>query len=278
MATVTFTNSGSIQPLSAVEVAVASISGGPFVAVDAYVSGGSPGAQLQFRLYATVSGLRSLVASAIYAGPGVIGNSVLQWTVIEQALAKIPAVAGASQYDLVVVGMAPVGPAGLPILATLAGTNQFDADVLASASPAATITNTGCSRFADVGANISASCDVDLFVSCGGGSVEGLVKTVHVQGTDGLAAIMREVQLPVGTQYRVAIRNGSLGALSLATYSRIALPTSVTMNLVAANQIILTEIAAPAAIPNKAIIFLDIADGVVKIIGSAGTTTPIGPA
>lgn len=278
MATVTFTNSGSVQPVSAVETAVASISGGPFVAVDAYVSGGSPGAQLQFRLYATVSGLRSLVASAIYAGPGVLGNSVLQWTVIDQPAAKYPVIAGASQYDLVVVGTNPVGSAGLPILATLAGTDQYDADVLASASPAAAITNTGCAQLADVGANISATCDVDLFVSCGGGSVEALVKTVHVQGSDGLAAIMRQVPLPVGTQYRVAIRNGSLGALSLATYSILPSSTTVVANLVNANQIILSKIAAPAAIPNKAIIFLDLADGVVKIIGSAGTVTPIGPA
>jgi hypothetical protein len=278
MPTVTFTNSASIQPVGAVEKAVASIAGGPFVAVDAYVSGGTPGVQLQFKLYAVVGGLRTAIANAVYAGPGVIGSSVLEWTVIDQPDASIPVIAGATQYDLVVLATSPIGVAGAAILATLAGTNEYDANVLAASSPATPITNVGCAQLADVGASLSGTCDVDLFVSCGGGSVEGLVRSVHLNGVDGLAAIMRQVPLPVGTQYRAAVRNGSLSSMSLATYSRISLPTNVSLNVVAANQVILTPIAAPVPIAGKAIIYLDIADGVVKIAGSAGTITPIGPA
>jgi hypothetical protein len=40
----------------------------------------------------------------------------------------------------------------------------------------------------------------------------------------------------------------------------------------------LEPIARPAALPGSARIFLDASDGIVKIIGSAGTLTPIGPA
>lgn len=236
MTTPTFANSGSIQPAQGGEVACCSITGGPFAAVDAYVSGGG-GAQLEMRLYATVGTLRTLVATAPYSGPpvGAAGQgSVLEWTVIDQPKATNPVVAGGTQYDLVAFGSTG---AGAPIFCTLAGTNGYDTPVSASATVAApsnfgsttVATNVGCAQLADVGVDQAGvqACAFDVLVSCGAGSVEALVGTGTIGGTDGKADVIRQLPLPVGTQYRLAVRNTDGGqgvgnvTASLATYVQI---------------------------------------------------------
>ena len=229
-----FANSGSVQPAQGGEVACCSIAGGPFAAVDAYVSGGG-GAQLEMRLYATVGTLRTLVATAPYSGPpvGAAGQgTVLEWTVINQPKATNPVVAGGTQYDLVAFGSSG---AGAPIKCTLAGTNAYDTAVSASATVAApsnfgsttVATNVGCAQLADVGVDQAGvqACAFDVLVSCGAGSVEALVGTGTIGGNDGKADVIRQLPLPVGTQYRLAVRNtdggrysGTVNA-SLGTYN-----------------------------------------------------------
>lgn len=237
MTTPTFSNSGSKQPAQGGEVACCSIAGGPFAAVDAYVSGGG-GAELQMRLYATVGTLRTLVATAPYSGPpvGAAGQgSVLKWTNVLQPDATSPVVAGGTQYDLVAFGLTG---AGASIQCTLAGTNAYDAAVGASATVAVpsnygsttVATNVGCAQLADVGVDQAGvpSLAFDVFVSCGAGSVEALVGTGSTGGTDGKADVVRQLPLPVGTQYRLAVREtagarnvGNVTA-SLGTYNSIA--------------------------------------------------------
>lgn len=233
---VTFANSVAIQPKQGIEVAVASIAGGPFDNVDALVSGGGGGIQLQFRLYATVGTLRTLVAQSNYGGPP--GSTPLQGTILEwSSLGKPvtnPVHAGGTQYDLVVYGQNGDGPT---VLATLAGSSAYDVSSATSVTVAfpalyasTTITtNSGYSEFADVGVNQSglAACAFDLFASCGAGSVEALVQSQTVAGSDGLTSILREISLPVSTTYRLAVRNtGTVGSgnvtASLATYTTVA--------------------------------------------------------
>jgi hypothetical protein len=235
--TVIFANSGSVQPAQGGEVACCAIAAGPYAAVDAYVSGGSAGVQLEFRLYATVGTLRTLVAVATYAGPpvGAPANqgTVLEWTVIGQQKPSNPVMAGGTQYDLVVFG---VNGAGGAVNCTLAGTSGYDANAGQSATVAfpanygstTVVTNVGCSQLADVGMDQLgvAECAMDVFVSCGAGSVEALVGSGTTGGTNGKADVIRQLPLPVGTQYRLAVRNvGIAGSgnvtASLATYSNI---------------------------------------------------------
>ena len=237
MTTPVFANSPAVQPAHGGEVPCCSISGGPFAAVDAYVSGGG-GATLEMRLYATVGTLRTLVARAPYSGPpvGASGQgSVLEWTVVGQPKPGNPVVAGGTQYDLVAYGSDGAGSA---IECTLAGTNAYDAPVNASAQVAlpsnygstTVATNVGCAQLADVGmdqAGIPSSVAVDVFVSCGAGSVEALVGTAPTGGTDGKTSPIRDLELPVGTQYRLAVRETAGGTLSgnvtasLVTYTNL---------------------------------------------------------
>ena len=231
----TFANSGSVQPVQGGEVACCSIAGGPFAAIDGYVSGGAAGVQLELRLYATVGTLRTIVARALYAGPPVgIGaaGSLLEWVVIGDPNADSPVVAGGTQYDLVVFG---VTGAGAPIQCTLAGTNAYDPAVNTSATVAlpsnygsTTIaTNVGCAQLGDLGVDqtgLPQNVAFDILASCGAGSVEARVATGTTGGADGLASVIRDAKLPVATQYRAAVRETTGGSLSgtvkasLATY------------------------------------------------------------
>ena len=232
---VTFANSSTVQPLQGTEVAVATIVGGPFDNVDAFVSGGGGSIQLQFRLYVTVGTLRSLVAEASYGGPPNSASgqgTVLRWSSLGKPIAN-PVTAGGTQYDLVVYALNGNGPI---VLATLAGVNTSDTATAGSTSatvafPAiygsTTITsNAGYAHAADVGVSQSSlpACAFDLFASCGGGSVEALVAFQNISGGNGITAIMRQVVLPAATTYRLAIRNlGIVGpatvTASLSTYS-----------------------------------------------------------
>lgn len=246
MTTPTFANSGSKQPVQGGEVACCSIAGGPFAAVDAYVSGGG-GALLQMRLYATVGALRSLVATATYSGPTTGGGagSVLEWVVVGQPKATNPVVAGGTQYDLVCFG---VDGGGAPVRCTLAGTNAYDAAVSQSGTAAlpsnygssSIVTNVGCAQLADVGvalAGLPSTVVFDVLVSCGAGSVEAVAGTAPIGGSDGNADPIRQLPLPVGTQYRLAVRDASGGSnqgnvtASLSTYSSIVSTASASIDL-----------------------------------------------
>lgn len=232
MTTPTFANSGNVQPVFGQEIALCSIAGS-FAAVDAYVQGGSKNAPLEFRLYATVGGLRTKVATAQYLPPAsgpALNGSVLQWTSVGGAVSN-PVVAGGTQYDLTVYAG---GNVGTPVAATLAGTNAFDANVNQSATVAmpsgfgsqTLVTNVGCAQFADVGVDQASlvACAFDVFVSCGAGSVEAWCGEGIIGGPDGDTDVIRQLPLPVGTQYRLAVRNTDGGrgvgnvTASLATY------------------------------------------------------------
>lgn len=237
MVTVTFANSGAVQPLAGGEVPLCSIAGGPYAAVDAYVSGGTTGAGLVLRLYATVGTLRTLVATAAYGGPPVGAasrGSLLEWVVVEQPDADFPVVAGGTQYDL--VAFLPAGAISAAVQATLAGSNSLDTPQGSSGTAAlpsnygsATIaTNVGRAALADVGVDQSSAVPtvaLDVLASCGAGSVECLVASRNVSGADGKSDPMRQIPLPVATQYRLAVRNVDGSALSgnltasLATYT-----------------------------------------------------------
>ncbi|MHB2027589.1 MAG: hypothetical protein ACYCPT_02075 [Acidimicrobiales bacterium] len=235
-----FANSGAVQPVAGAEVACCSIAGGPYAAIDAFVSGGTAGVQLEFRLYATVGTLRTLAARAVYAGPpvGAIPNqgSILEWVVINEPMATSPIVAGGTEYDLSVFVSASSVP-GAQIQATLAGTNTYDPSVDQSAAVAlpsnygstTVATNVGCAALADVGANLTnlAAIAFDIYASCGAGSVEALVISEQAGGADGFSNVVRQAALPVATQYRLAVREiqgtklaGNVTA-SLATYAAI---------------------------------------------------------
>ena len=236
MTTPVFANSGNVQPAFGQEVAVCSIAGS-FAAVDAYVQGGSKNAPLEFRLYATVGGLRSKIATAKYvppaSGPASASGTVLQWVSVGGEVEN-PIAAGGTQYDLTVY---TAGTPGAVVQATLAGTNGYDANVAQSATVAmpngfgtqTIVTNVGCAQFADVGVDQAslAACAFDVFVSCGAGSVEAWCGEGVISGPDGNTDVIRQLPLPVGTQYRLAVRNtnGQPGSgnvtASLATYTSL---------------------------------------------------------
>lgn len=246
---VTVVNAGPIQPLVGQEVVVANLAGGPFDNIDVYVSGGtnpSGGAsqEMRFRLYATVGALSSIVSEAAYtAGQGGTG-ALLTWPT-NSALPGLlgqtgPTVhAGGTAYILTVftpnlTGFVQSNPN--TIAATVAAVQA--SDVVADTNSAATVlvpasgsiqvtTANGYVPFADVGALLAGlpACTFRLFANCGVGSVEAQIANGGSGAGSSLSnAILREVVLPVATQYRLTVEfttpNGATAncTASLSTY------------------------------------------------------------
>jgi hypothetical protein len=213
---VAFVNSGVIQPLVNQEVIVATLGGGSFDNLDAYVQGGQWDGQLSFRIYATNGAVRARVAQAAYQGPRA---ARLFWQVIGQTQPQSPLSCDGTNYDLVVFalpnpqnnGLNPVPPG--TIQATLAGVNDGDvvADTNVSAAPVlpalggevVVATAAGYVERADVAVNMAGlpAVQLNLYASCGAGSVQALVQFTQTGGADQSEAVMVGVPLPVGTLF-----------------------------------------------------------------------------
>jgi hypothetical protein len=213
---VAFVNSGVVQPLVNQEVIVATLGGGSFDNLDAYVQGGQWDGQLSFRIYATNGAVRARVAQAAYQGPRA---ARLFWQVIGQTQPQSPLSCDGTSYDLVVFalpnpqnnGLNPVPPG--TIQATLAGVNDGDvvADTNVSAAPVlpalggevVVATAAGYVERADVAVNMAGlpAVQLNLYASCGAGSVQALVQFTQTGGADQSEAVMVGVPLPVGTLF-----------------------------------------------------------------------------
>lgn len=236
----TFVNTPSVQPIAGQEVLVATLAGGPFDGVDAFVQGGFwAGGELIFRVYATVGAVRSRVAEAPFSGPEA---TRLQWD------RGAPLRVGATSYDLVVFAKqnpgttalrgAPIsGTPPLPISATFAGCNTNDvvpdtnvsgAGALPADGSEVTITTAlGYVPFADV------SCEtaglplirVTLYASCGPGSVEVPVASQQ-SGLDATEAVMLAESLPIASLYTLraakVLADGIAGPSCVASLSTFA--------------------------------------------------------
>ncbi len=299
----TFANSGNVQPQQGGEVVCASITGGPYDVLSAYVSGGSVGTQLEFRIYATVGTQRNLVAQGGYNGPvSPPGGGAPVGTLIRWNANNDPSVfAGGTQYDLVVYG---VNGGGAPIQATLAGATLASALVDSNqnavvAFPAqfastTVVTGTGYAQYADVGVNQSgiAACAVDLYASCGAGSVEAFLKSVPLGGNDGITTPILAYELPAATSIRVVIRNtGTVGSGNVGASLSLYTETAATANVLAQGAVIFrpglpssgqfvetwAEVQAfVAAKQGTCIVYVDDANAAAHVPASSGITDGFG--
>lgn len=235
----TSVNSGSVQPVVGSEVAVCSLAGGPFDLVSAFVSGGSNSAQMLFKLYANIGTLRSLIATGVYVGNGSTG-SIVEWG----SPAEPQVQSGATSYDLTVTTQQITSA----ILVTLAGASYDGAVADSTQNGSATIgvndpashtlvTGAGFAQFADVGVDqrTPAAFNVELYASCGAGSVEALLESVPCGGLDSVSTPIVRFTLPACTSVRAAVRgtNNIPGTIagSLALSTQTAGPAGIGADL-----------------------------------------------
>lgn len=201
---------------------------GPTDFLDVYVDGNSaPNAIVEWRVYATVGALVSLVGSA---GGGGKAASVLQWV----GQPSLPLRANGSNYELRAY-WAQKGPAPT-MKATIVGYDELDAVADSETSSTEQIpdgfgeitfaTLSGYAQFADaaVAQNFSGTILFTLYALSEVGGVEAAVATQPIQQADGTTRIFRNLNLPGAIQYRLTARNlvggpGPTITASLTCYS-----------------------------------------------------------
>src|SRR5208337_2121511 len=230
-------NTGTTTPLVGGEVAVATIAGGPYDSVTAYVQGGDSVdglGQNLYRLYALVGTTTTLLAETqVLGGPKA---TILQWQVPRTGAGDSQFVqAGGTSYIVKVLAL-PTSPlVRNPVLVTLAGVDQFDtvADtnisptlVVGSFSEVSSANVGGYAQLMDVSVDqtgLPQSTTITIYANNGPGSVEAIVAQLGLPGPDGITVVLRKIVLPIASVYRVSVRNNTGTAISvpiaIATYS-----------------------------------------------------------
>lgn len=211
------------------EVSFGSIAG-PFDACDAYVdSSASPAATIEWRLYATVGGLTSLVAK------GLAGGSVAQ--LVKWETVGSPAKADGTTYELRAYWQGQ-GAAPALVKASLVGYNATDVvgnsanggvqQIPAGFGEVTFATLAGYAQYADASVaqtGLSGDVVILLYALAEAGGVEALVDSQLLMQSDGTTRVFARVPLPGASQYRLAAKatNASGFGLqidaSLAVYS-----------------------------------------------------------
>lgn len=234
-------NTAVATPVVGAQTTCGTIAGGPFDNVSVYFSGGTGGGNgpIALNLFATVNGILTLVATALMQGnPGA--------TLVEFQLVKTGegdnffVNAGGSAYTVTIQDMSSTPPVNgqprLPVTITIAGVDTFDTapdaqqGVSLTAAPGVTVALTTLAGYAqemDVAidqTNIPPSVTVQVLADCGVGSVQAIVASVVMAGTNsGVGGVFRNLVLPVATRYIVQFTNNGPASVSLTltatTYS-----------------------------------------------------------
>jgi hypothetical protein len=234
----------TVAPFNAVEVPVATLAGGPFDNVAVFQQGGDSidgQGQLLYKLYALVGTLQSLIATSQVLGSPKA--TILQWQSPGSGASETQAVeAGGTSYIFTVTALPPLNTGSSqpalprnPVVVTIAGVNELDVVgdtnispvlVVPSFTEVSSVNVSGFSQLMDVAvnqANLPQQVTVTVYANNGVGSVEAVVSSVTLSGPDAVTAVLRKLQLPVASTYRIGIRNDT-GAtisvpISIATYS-----------------------------------------------------------
>jgi hypothetical protein len=230
-------NTGTVVPVVGGEIAVTTITGGPYDNVTAYVKGGDSAdglGQLAYRLYSLVGSLTTLLAETQVLGGQKA--SILQWQTPGSGSGTSQFVeAGGTSYIVTVTAL-PTSPLPRsPVTATLAGDDVFDTVADTNISPTLVVPSfseissanvNGYCQFMDVSVNqtgLPQSTTITIYANNGGGSVEAIVDQLALPGPDGVTVVLRKIALPVASVYRVSVRNNTGVAISvpiaIATYS-----------------------------------------------------------
>jgi hypothetical protein len=242
---------GTVTPSLGSETTLATLGGGPFDLVSTYVVGGASGDGVGlciYRMYVTVGGLSSLIAESRVVGSAK--GAILQWQLIGAGSGESQfVVAGGTAYRLTVTAApAPGQPfaasvtARTPATATIAGVgfNDVAADVTTAPVLAVPLlgeafspTIAGFAQRMDVSVDqtgLPQTTTVTIYANNGVGSVEAPVVRVLLPGPDAITAVLRKIELPVASFYRIGVLNDTVTPivvpLGIATYSVVAVAGS----------------------------------------------------
>jgi hypothetical protein len=232
-------NTATATPVVGVPTQCGTIAGGPFDNVSVYFQGGlgGGGGPILLNLFAEVNGIQTLIATAMQQGNAA--GTLVEWQLTKTGDGDNFFVnAGGSAYTVTIQDLSTLFSSNprQPVTITIAGVDSFDtvADsqqgAALAASPggvAALPVIGGYAQEMDVAidqTNLPSVITVQVLADCGGGSVQAIVATANLAGTNsGVGGVFRNLVLPVATRYFVQFINNSQVAVSLTltatTYS-----------------------------------------------------------